>query len=172
MKKAKVLSSIVLVIGALVLAIPGLHRLGCGSHAGDRIVNASSINDSSAPSANLPPAGSVDASLHDGSLKSKPSDAPAIGVELKKISGAAFAMAKMVADDASKRTEYAQQAKGLLDQVNKLADQLESMDANEYQKRSNIISESVLDLNYVIAATDVTSHRMSQILEIKKKANP
>lgn len=85
--------------------------------------------------------------------------------EILSIDRKAEDMAGSILKDPSLRTEFESESKTLEDRLMYLADELERIDPDAYNKVADQVSESLLDLFFVQVETDTVSLRLGQVME-------
>lgn len=85
--------------------------------------------------------------------------------EILSIDRKAEDMAGSVLKDPSLRTEFESESKTLENRLMYLADELERIDPDAYNKVADQVSESLLDLFFVQVETDMISLRLGQVME-------
>ncbi len=84
--------------------------------------------------------------------------------ELETINRQAFRMAFSVHQDSSSRSQLAEEAKLLQKRLLNIAEELERIDPDIRKRWFHPISESILDLDFVVTETDITSLRLGDII--------
>lgn len=84
--------------------------------------------------------------------------------ELETINRQAFRMAFSVHQDSSLRSQLAEDARHLQKRVLNIAEELERIDPDTRKRWLHPISESILDLEFVVTDTDITSLRLGDII--------
>ncbi|HTF99813.1 MAG TPA: hypothetical protein VK654_04395 [Nitrospirota bacterium] len=87
-----------------------------------------------------------------------------IEAELESISRQAFRMAVSVHRDAGLRARLAGEAGDIRSRLLDISEHLDRIDLAAKKKWFHSISESLLDLDYVLAARDVTSIRLGDLM--------
>lgn len=85
--------------------------------------------------------------------------------ELETVNKRAFQMARSVHRDASLRSQLAEEASLLQKRLLNIADELERIDPDMNKRYFHWISESILDLDFVVAERGVTSLRLGDIIK-------
>ncbi|MFH0871536.1 MAG: hypothetical protein V1878_03480 [bacterium] len=91
--------------------------------------------------------------------------------EIEAIGKQAFDMAMSVVKNPACRAGLADQANLLSERLNHLAEELEKHHPTTYQERSDQISESILDLDFVKADMDIVSLRLGHFIEVENIRN-
>jgi hypothetical protein len=92
----------------------------------------------------------------------------AIVEELEDIVRQSFDLAVTVAHHPALRSRLGEGVKLLKARLLEIADELKNTDAATYKERSEQISDSILDLNFVEMETDIMSFRLARLLEVEK----
>ena len=85
--------------------------------------------------------------------------------DLEAINKRAFQMALSIHDDSSLRSQLSEEASLLKKRLLNIAAELERIDPGGKKRRFHPISESILDLNFVVADTGITSLRLGDIIK-------
>jgi hypothetical protein len=85
--------------------------------------------------------------------------------ELQTINKRAFQMALSVHKDSSLRSQLAEEAGLLQKRLLNIAEELEQVDPETEKRWSHPISESVLDLDFVVAERGISSLRLGDIIK-------
>ncbi len=84
--------------------------------------------------------------------------------ELETINRQAFRMAFSVHQDSNLRSQLAEEARLLQKRLLDIAEELERIDPDVRKRWFHPISESILDLDFVVTETDITSLRLGDII--------
>ncbi len=84
--------------------------------------------------------------------------------ELETINRQAFRMAFSVHHDSSSRSQLEEEARLLQKRLLNIAEELERIDPDIRKRWFHPISESILDLDFVVTETDITSLRLGDII--------
>lgn len=85
--------------------------------------------------------------------------------ELEAINKRAFGMALSVHKNPSLRSQLAGEANLLRKRLMNIADELQRVGHNTNKPYSHWVSESILDLDFVVAERDITSLRLGDIIK-------
>ena len=85
--------------------------------------------------------------------------------ELEAINKQAFRMALSIHEDSSLRSQLAEEANLLQKRLLKMVEELKAIDPDTAKRWFHPISESILDLDFVLADRDVTSLRLGDIIK-------
>ncbi len=85
--------------------------------------------------------------------------------ELEIINKQSYAMALSIHKDPALRRQSAEQAKLLIKRLNHIAEELERIDPQSHKQWFHRISESFLDLYFVMRDSDTTSLRLGDIIK-------
>ena len=88
--------------------------------------------------------------------------------EIDDIDKKALDMAILVLESPILRDRFTGTAHLLLERLNEIANDLKNGDQQIYQQKSDQISESLLDLSFVLREHDVVSFRLAQAIEADK----
>lgn len=89
---------------------------------------------------------------------------PPILEELNRLDHRAFEMALLVSKDPEQRALLKEEAAGLIELLEDLAEDLEQNHPDLYEQAADKVSESIMDLAFVEAETDAVSLRLGGLL--------